>query len=128
MLRALDPLGNLHLLLPGQQWHLAHLLEIHPDRVVQDVQARFVLLLLRLRLLDSVHLGLVNDLHLEIAQLDVNLVQILRRNDRVGQGVVDVVVSQVALFLREADEFLDFLGQIQAGLALDGSDRRPGLG
>ena len=37
-LGVLDPLGNLHFLLAGQQRHLAHLLEIHPHRVVEDVE------------------------------------------------------------------------------------------
>ena len=45
MLGFLDPLGNLHFLLAGQQRDLAHLLEIHPDRVVQDIELGFGLFL-----------------------------------------------------------------------------------
>ena len=37
----LDPLGNLHFLLARQQRHLAHLLEIHPHRVIENVELRF---------------------------------------------------------------------------------------
>ena len=40
-----DALGNFHLLLAGQQRHLAHLLEIHPHRVVQNIQPVGVVLL-----------------------------------------------------------------------------------
>ena len=40
VLRSLDALRNLHLLFPGQQRHLAHLLEIHPHRIVQNIEPR----------------------------------------------------------------------------------------
>ena len=40
--RRLDALGNFHLLLARQQRHRAHLLEIHPHRVVQRVQPAVV--------------------------------------------------------------------------------------
>ena len=40
-LRFFDPLGNLHFLLAGQQRHLAHLLEIHPHRVIENIELRF---------------------------------------------------------------------------------------
>src|SRR3954452_6271937 len=33
-----DPLGYLHLLLAGQKRNLTHLLEIHPHRVVQNIE------------------------------------------------------------------------------------------
>ena len=36
-LGGLDALGNLDFLLSRQQRDLAHLLEVHPDRIVQDV-------------------------------------------------------------------------------------------
>jgi hypothetical protein len=80
VLGVLDPLGDLHLLLARQQRHLPHLLQVHPDRIIQDVQARLLVLLLHLRLLDPVHLRLIHDLDLQVAQLDVNLVQLLRRH------------------------------------------------
>ena len=104
----LDALGNFDFLLARQQRHLAHLLEVHADRVVQDVQPGLVLLFLRLRLLDPVHLGLVNDLDFEIAELDVDLVQVLRGDDSFREGVVDIAVGQVTLLLGQADQFLDF--------------------
>ena len=61
-----DPLRNLHLLLAGQQGDLANLLEIHADRVVQYVEPRLIVLLVRLRLLDAVHFHVVNDLDIQI--------------------------------------------------------------
>ena len=38
VLGVLDPFGNFHLLLTHEQRDLSHLLEVHADRVVQDVQ------------------------------------------------------------------------------------------
>ena len=118
VLGVLDALGNLDLLLARQQRHLAHLLEIHPHRIVQDVQPALLLLLLRFRLLDPVHLGLVHDLDLQVAQLDIDLVQVLGQDGRVRQRVVDVVVGQVALLLGEPDQLLDLLRDINARLAV----------
>ncbi len=123
VLGGFDAFGNLDFLLAGQQGHLAHLLEVHAHRVVEDVQPALVLLFLRFGLLDAVDLGLVDDVDLEVAQLDVNLIQFVRRNDGVGQGVVDVVVGQVALFLRQAKEFLDLFGEIDARRTLERANR-----
>ena len=36
--RFFDPLGDLHLLLARQKRHLPHLFEIHPDRIIQNIQ------------------------------------------------------------------------------------------
>ena len=93
VLRLLDPLGNFHLLLARQQGNLAHLLEVHPHRVIQDVQPRLVLVLIRFRLLDPVHLGLINDLDLKGAELAVEIVQFIGGNNGIGQGVIDVGVG-----------------------------------
>ena len=38
--RFLDPFGNFHFLFASQKRHLTHLFEIHPDRVIQNVQLR----------------------------------------------------------------------------------------
>jgi hypothetical protein len=63
-----DAFGNLHLLLAVQERHLAHLLEVHAHRVVQNVQPHLFLVFVRVRLLDAVHFGLVHDFDFEIAQ------------------------------------------------------------
>ena len=44
-LGVLDALGNFDFLLAGEQRDLAHLLEVHPDRIVEDVELRVGLLL-----------------------------------------------------------------------------------
>ncbi len=51
----------------------------------------------------------LHDLHLEAPQLGINRVQHFRRHHLVGQRVVDVVVSQIALVLRNPQQVLDFL-------------------
>ena len=121
--RVFNAFGNLHFLLAREQRDLAHLLEVHPNRVVQNVQPALVLLFFRLRLLDAVHFRLVNDFHFEVAELGVDLIQFLGRDHRVRQRIVDVVVSEVTLFLGQPNQFLDLLCQIEAGLAFDGANR-----
>ncbi len=102
--RVLDALGDFHFLFAGEQGHLAHLLEIHADRIIENIEAAFILLFLRLRLLDAIDLGLVDNFDFEVAELDVNVVEFLAGDHRVREGFVDVVVSEVALLLGEADE------------------------
>ena len=77
VLRLFDALGDFDLLLACQQRDLAHLFEVHPHRVIQNVQTPLVFVFLRSRLLDTVHLGLVNDLDLQDAQFAVKIVQFL---------------------------------------------------
>ena len=74
--------------------------------------------------LGTVYLGLINDLDLEVTELDVDLVHLLRGHGRVGQNVTDVAVSQVTLLLRLANQFLDLLGDVHTGGVLDGTDVR----
>ncbi len=76
-----DAFGNHHLLLAAEQRHLAHLLQIHPHRIVQNVEpAFFLLFLFRLRLLDAVHFRLLHNIDFEMSQPDINLIQFLRRD------------------------------------------------
>ena len=107
----LDALADLDLLLPGEQRHLAHLVHVHPHRVVQHFQPA-ILLFLRLRRLGPLHLGVVHDLDVEIAQFRVKLVQVLRRQ-AVGQDVVDIVVGDVAVLVGQVEQGLDGLGQVR---------------
>ena len=111
-LGVLDPLGNLHLLLAGQQRHLAHLLQVHPDRIVEDVvlrRARLLLLGLLLALLVVLDLVGLEDLDLEVLQDRQDVVDFLLVLDRLGKGLVDVVERQVPLLLGQADELADLL-------------------
>ena len=120
VLGVLDALGNLDFLFAREQRDLAHLLEIHADRIVEDIRRPSFLPLPRLLgLLDAIDFGLVDDLDLEIAELDVDLIEIVGSDDVIRQSIVDIVVGEVALFLGEADEFLDFFGQIDAGLGFN---------
>ena len=101
--------GNLHLLLARQQRHLAHFLEIHADWIVQNVEPHLLVFVFRLGLFDAVHFRLVDDLDLQVAELEVDLVQFLRPDEALGQRVVDVAVGEVALHLGQADQFLYLL-------------------
>ena len=68
--RCFDALGDLDLLLAGQQRDLAHLPQIHADWVVQDIEPRLLVFLFLFGLLDAVHFGLVNNFNLQAAQLE----------------------------------------------------------
>ncbi len=108
----LDPLGDLDLLLARQQRNLAHLLQVHPDRIVEDVVlrgARLLLLGLLLALLVVLDLVRLEDLDLEVLQDRQDVVDFLLVFDRLGQRLVDVVEREVALLLRKADQLADLL-------------------
>ena len=45
LLGFLDALGYFDFLLPGQQRHLAHLFQVHPHRIVEDIELRLRLFL-----------------------------------------------------------------------------------
>jgi hypothetical protein len=115
--RGLDALGNFHLLLAGQQRHLAHLPEIHPHRVIERVQpAR--LFLSGIGGFDMIHLRLIHDFDFKGAQLGEDLVQNFRGRGIFRQHFVEVVVGQMPLLPREADEFLDFFRKLRIGTVL----------
>ena len=95
--------------------------QIHADGIVQDVQPHFLVVVFRLRLFDAIHLRLVHDLDLQIAQFEVNLIQLLRPDEALGQRVVYVAVGEVALLLGQADQFLDLLRDIKTRRAEGGS-------
>ncbi len=78
------------------------------------MSSRDGVLLLGFGLLDIVHLGLVNDFNFQRAQLGENFVQFFRRRLVVRQRLVDVVVGQLSLLLRQADQFLDFFRKIRS--------------
>jgi len=72
-----NALTNLDFLLPGEQWDLAHLVHVHPHRVVQNLQSA-VLFLLRFGRLSPLYFRVIHYLDVEIAQLRVKLVQVRR--------------------------------------------------
>ena len=82
-LRFLDPLGNLHLLLAGQQRDLAHLLEIHPHRIIENVELRsraspLPLPRVFLPVLITIDLGGLDDIDLHAAEPRQNGVDLIR--------------------------------------------------
>ena len=114
-----DALANFDFLFAREQRDLAHLVHIHADRVVENFQTRVLVRFLLLRgfgLPGAFGLGLVHDdFHVETAQFGQQRVQILR-TEIVRQNVIDVVVSDVAVLLREVEQRLDRLGQIHGRL------------
>ena len=106
-LGGLNSFGNFDFLLASQQRHLAHLLEIHTDGIVEDV----VLGSLGGFLLGLFHAGLVvvdliglQDLDLEVLQDRYDVIEFVLVLDGFWQRLVDVVPSQVTLLFGKTNQ------------------------
>ena len=134
----LNAFGNFHLLLAGEQGDLAHLLEIHADGVVEDVELGvgfllfFFLLFLFLLLFgfgdffDAVDIRGLDDLDLNSAELADDRVEMIGVADALGEVLVEIFVGQIALLFGESNEFPDFfLNQLRniGRKGLNGSHR-----
>ncbi len=130
----LDPLGQVDLLVAGEQRDLAHLGEIHPDRVVDapgdlvEVLGRELGFLVVGRLLDDLVIGLVVQVAggeqaalglILVDQLDAHLVEGLEQavdafgaRRLVGQIVIDLVERQEAATFAQFEERLEALIQL----------------
>ncbi len=124
-----DALGNLDLLFPGEQRYLAHLFEVHPHRVVEDVMlggTRLLFLCLLLPLLVAIHLVGIEDVDLEVLEDGDDVLNVLRVVDALWQRIVDVVEGQVTLLLGQADQVADLLIDAGGAGGQVGADRRDG--
>jgi hypothetical protein len=95
----LDSFANLNFLFPGQQGHFAHLVHVHANRIVQHLKAG-IFFFLRFGWFGAFHLGVVDYLNIQSAQLGIQLIQILRRQ-ALRQHIVDVIVSDVAVLMSQ---------------------------
>ena len=115
--RVLNFFANLHFLFAGEQRHFTHLVHIHPNRIVQNFQSRIIFDFFRLRLigllaLGAFGLGLIHDdFHVKTTELRQQCVEIFR-TQIIWQNIINVVVSNVAVFLRQVQQRLHCLGQI----------------
>ena len=98
-------LANLDFLLAGEQGHFAHLVHVHPDRIVQNFQPR-VFFLLGLSGFGAFDFRLVDDFDVQTAELRIKLIQIFGR-ETFRQDVIDVVVSDVAIFMGQVEKRLN---------------------
>ena len=122
----LDALGDFNFLLAGEQGDLAHLLEIHPNGVVEDVELLGFCVIggsgvVVFLVLEAVHVGGVDDIELHTAETLVDAFDVGGLDHVLGKEVVDVVVSEVALLFGKLDEFAnDFLnlGRVEPALGL----------
>jgi len=81
-----------------------------PHRIVERVQMARVLVFVGH--FDAIHFRLIHDFDFECAQFRENFIQLFRRRHAVRQHLVDVIVSQMPLLAREADQLLDFFRQL----------------
>src|SRR5262249_26283715 len=64
-LSVFNSFGNLDLLFARKQRNLPHLLQIHPNRIIEDIQSTLLVLFFRFRLLYPIDLCLVDYFDLE---------------------------------------------------------------
>ncbi len=92
---------------------MAHLFQIHADRIIQDVElgvGLFFLLfffVVLFAVLVAVDLRGLDDVDLHPPQARQNGVQFVGISDTVGQRLIQVVEREVALFLRQLDQLAD---------------------
>src|SRR2546423_803190 len=106
----LNALANLDFLLACEQRDLAHLVHVHPDRVIEDFQAR-IFLFFRFGGLGALDFGVINDFNIGITQLGIKLVQVIR-GEAIRQHVIDIVVGDVSMLLVEVQQGFDRLAEI----------------
>lgn len=121
-----DAFGDFDLLFAGEQGDLAHLFEVHADRVVEDIEFLVgfeflfaVAVVVAFFIFVAVDFGGVDDVELHVAEAFHDRLDVLGVDEVVGEDVVDVVKGQVFLFFGEFDEFADFLldlGGVDAAL------------
>ena len=79
--------------------------EIHPDWIVQNVVLRgtdFLLFGLFLARLEGFNFVVVENVNFEVLQYGNNVFDFIRVVDGIGQGLVDVLIGEEALFFRKA--------------------------
>src|SRR2546430_7013367 len=123
MLGLFDSLADGHFAFAREERHLAHLAQVHAQRIVQRIELGLFVWLPALWLLSAVHLRLVNDLNVEIAENAIYLRQAFSRNQRLGQRFVNVIERQIALFPRQSNQVFDLFAQVGARLALDRNEQ-----
>ena len=115
---ALDAPGNLHLSVPRQQRHRAHLPEVHADgiaglvhRAGGEVEFRFVATLgpALQTLLLLVLVFRFDDVDAGVAQRGEQLVDLFGRGDLGWKQVVDLVEEEIAALLADDDQLLDLV-------------------
>jgi len=110
----LDALGNLNFLLAGEQRDLAHLLEVHPDGIVQYIELRvglvFLLLVMGfLAVLVAIDLRGIDDVDLHGPEPGHDRVHLLGLVDAVGKDFAQVIEGDVTLFLGQLDELAELV-------------------
>ena len=104
----LDPLGYFHFLLTRQKRHLTHLFEIHPDRIIENIQLRlgfFFLLLVEIffYFFMSIDVGCLDDVDFHPAEPGKNGVQLVRICYSIWKRLVQVIEREITLLLGQFD-------------------------
>ena len=113
-----NPFGNFDLLLAGQQGNLTHLLEIHADGIVEDIEPAvglfvllgfFFFLLFFARRLVGIDVALLDQFDFNLAETGDDFVDDVRIIDRGRQIFFEVVKGEVTLILAQLDQLAGFV-------------------
>ena len=118
MVHQLNPFGNFDLLLAGEQGDLAHLLEIHADGIVEDIEAAvglfvllglFFFLFFFARRLVGIDVALLDQFDFNLAETGNDLVDDVRIVDRGWKVFLEVVKGEVTLIFAQLDQLAGFV-------------------
>ena len=107
-----DPFADFYLLFAREQRNLAHLPQVHADRIIQDLET-LAFFVLDSRRSGPVHFGRVDNLDVQVPELGQDPIQIFGCHGVFGKGIVDVLISEVALVARQPDQLLRLFHEIQ---------------
>src|SRR5216683_1071801 len=117
-LAALDPFGDLHFALAGEQRDRPHLAQVHADGIVRLVEGPWREVELELfgpfagaveEFLLAVRLLGVDDLDASATERTEKIVQLVGRGNVGRQKLIHLVVEQVSLLLADGDELFDLV-------------------
>ena len=111
ILGVLNAFADFDFLFAGEEGDLPHLLEIHPDGIVEDVEfgVRFFVAFRGFFWFRAlIDIGGIDEFDFNAAELRDNRVDGVRVGDIGGESFLEVVEGDVALFFGQPDEFADF--------------------
>ena len=110
---SLDPLRNFDFLFGGQERDLAHLPQVHFDRIVQCVETgpfrRWVIVTAN----SSILVRLLDDFDLQCPELGADCIDFRWSRGRIPKDGIYILVGQVPLLARHAYQFTKFVAMIR---------------
>ncbi len=108
--RLFDSFGDFHFLFAGQEGHLPHLFEVHPNGVVEHIttSALFFALFFFHPSLEILYLVGANDLDFHTLKQCGDLFNILDDHQIFRKSLLDIVIREKSVIGGERDQLFDF--------------------